>query len=625
MTSDHGPARTAPDRGPSRDFQAAGPAGERRRTFFNRSEDALVIACLALMTLLPMVEMLGRGVEIPSTIVLVQKLTLWVALLGAGIAAREGRHLTLSHLPDRLRGRLAVAGRIAAAVAGGAVAALLAWASVVFLRQGLMDSHERVWGLPEWFWALPLLAGFAIVAVRQVHHASLTSWGPRLGAAALVAAVIAAAFLFPGLRAAAVWPGIAALVVATVFGAPLFSLLGGAAILFFLGEGVPIASIPDATYGFVVNPTLPTIPLFTLAGFVLAEGGASRRLVGVFRSVFGWLPGGLAIGAACVCAFFTTFTGGSGVTILALGGLLLPALVQAGYRERYSMGLLTASGSLGLLFPPSLPVILYAVVAKTPIDRLFAGAILPGLILLGVVALTGVRESVRTGAGRAPFVAAEARAALWQAKWELALPVLVLFGMFAGVMTYVETAAATALYAVVVEVVVHRDLSWRRLPGVVVTTATLVGGVLLIFGVALGLTSYLVDAQVPAQAAAYVQATITSRTGFLLALNVFLLVVGSLMDIFSAIVVVVPLLQPMAEAYHIDPVHLGVIFLANIELGFLHPPVGLNLLLASYRFGRPVLEVTLATLPFLVLLLLAVLLITYVPGLTALGVALLAR
>jgi tripartite ATP-independent transporter DctM subunit len=383
--------------------------------------------------------------------------------------------------------------------------------------------------------------------------------------------------------------------------------------------------VPAEAYRLVVSPTLPTIPLFTLAGYLLAESGAPSRLIRLFRALFGWLPGGTAVVAALICAFFTTFTGGSGVTILALGGLLLPALLEDRYPERFSLGLLTASGSLGLLFPPCLPVILFGIVAATPIDRLFLGGLAPGLLLVGLVAVWGVCEALRRGAGRLPFDWREAAAAVRAAKWELGLPALVLLGLFGGFATLVETAALAALYALVVEAVVHRDLRLGRdAPRVMVECVTLVGGVLIILAVALGFTSYLVDADVPARGAAWVREAIHSRWLFLLALNCFLLVVGCLMDIFSAIVVVAPLVTPMGAAFGVDPVHLGIIFLANLELGYLTPPVGMNLFLASYRFGRPLSEVVRAVVPPLLLLGAGVLLITYLPALsTALPRALL--
>jgi tripartite ATP-independent transporter DctM subunit len=406
---------------------------------------------------------------------------------------------------------------------------------------------------------------------------------------------------------------------AGVLGAPIFALLGGIALFASLVQGNPPIVLPMMAYQELTTSSgIAAIPLFTLAGFLLAEGKSSERLLRVFRAWAGWMPGGTAIAAATLCAFFTLFTGGSGVTILVLGGLLLPALLGSGYRERFSIGLLTASGSLGLLFPLSLPLMLFAIVSqKATIEDLFIGGLIPGLLMLGLLAAWGVREGLVTRAQRTPFRANEAFAALWEAKWELMLPVFVV-GMFVGgVATLVESAPMAALYTVIVQRYIHRDLpAWKDVFRVAADCIALVGGVLLILAVAAGLTDYLVYAQIPARLVEWTQAHVQSKLVFLLFLNVFLLVVGTLMDIFSAIVVVVPLILPLAEIYGLNYVHLGIIFVANLELGFLHPPLGLNLLLASVRFKKPVLEVTWATLPMLGILALGVLLITYVPWLT---------
>jgi tripartite ATP-independent transporter DctM subunit len=422
------------------------------------------------------------------------------------------------------------------------------------------------------------------------------------------------------------WPGLLVIAVATILGGPIFAALGGAAALLFMSEAVPIAAVPAETYRLSVSPTLPAIPLFTLAGFLLAEGEASQRLLRFHRAIVGWIPGGTAVVCAVLCAFFTVFTGGSGVTILALGGLLFQALSADRYRERFSLGLLTASGSLGLLLPPALPLILYGIVAQTPIEDLFIGGMLPGLLLVALVAGWGVREGLRSGAGRSAFSWREVGGAVWHAKWELALPFLVLFAIFGGFATLVEAAALTAAYALLVQIFVHRDIpGWRPLLQVFRECNVLIGGVLIILGVALGFTNYLVDAQVPARMLEWVQGYVESPLVFLLCLNAFLLIVGCLMDIFSAIVVVVPLIVPLGVAFGIHPVHLGIIFIANLELGYLTPPVGLNLFLASYRFERPLLEVYRAALPMLAILGVGVLLITYVPPLTTGLLALLGR
>jgi tripartite ATP-independent transporter DctM subunit len=413
-----------------------------------------------------------------------------------------------------------------------------------------------------------------------------------------------------------VWPVIIGLIAASLLGAPIFIALGGAALVLFFADDVPVAAIPVETYRIVVSPTIPAIPLFTLTGYLLAEGRSSERLVRLFRALFGWLPGGLIIAITLVCAFFSTFTGASGVTILALGALLLPVLIQNGFTERFSMGLITSTGSIGLLFPPSLAVILYAVIAKVSINDLFIAGIVPGILMVSAVSLYGLIVGFRTNTPRTPFNAGEAIRSIWHAGWEILLPVVALIFIFGGITTLVEAAAITVVYALFMQVVIHRDLYITyELPGVVLQSVTLIGGVFVILGVAMGFTNYLVDAMIPMQAAAWVEANVESKIVFLLALNVFLLVVGSLMDIYSAIIIVVPLILPISQAFGINPIHLGMIFLVNLELGYLTPPVGMNLFLAAFRFNRPLIKIYLAALPFLLILLIVVFLITYVPAL----------
>ncbi len=362
---------------------------------------------------------------------------------------------------------------------------------------------------------------------------------------------------------------------------------------------------------------LAAVPLFALGGYILAAGGASRRLMRLFTSLVGWMPGGLAIVTTLVLAFFTPLTGASGVTIVSMGGLLLPVLVGARYPGPTSLGLVTVSGSIGLLFFPSLPVFLYGFYANQPFDRLFVGGLIPGLLLVLAVAGWGAVRGGSGGATRTPFDPREAAAAIWEAKWELGLPAIVLGTIVTGTASLVEAAALTVAYALLVEVVIHRTLGIvRDVPRIGLECATLIGGFLIILSVALGFTSYLILLEVPVTLVAWVQAHIESPLLFLLALNVLLILAGAMMDIYSAIVVLVPLLTPLAAAYGIDPVHMGVIFLANMELGYLMPPMGENLFLASYRFERPLTEVYRSTLPYSLIVLAVVLLITYVPGLT---------
>ncbi len=582
-------------------------------------EDVIAMLALLAMVVLPLLEIVIRrlfGVGVPASGPIVQHLTLWVGFLGAAIAARDGKLLALASGTLIPEGPIRRASEIYAAAVAAGIGTILAWGGVELVLSERATGSSLGAGIPTWVAQAVLPVGFALIAMRQVSSLR-AGWGGRaIAALGIVAGVVI--MRTPGLlEGRTPWPGLVIVLLAGALGTPIFVILGGAAVLLFMSGGVTPAAVLIETYALSVSPTLPAIPLFTLAGFLLAEGQASTRLLRVFRAWFGWIPGGTAVVCAFLCSFFTVFTGGSGVTILALGGVLFPALLKDGYRERFSLGLMTAAGSLGLLLPPALPLILYGVVAQIPIEDLFIGGILPGILLTSMIAAWGVREGIVSGAGRQPFRFREGLESLWVAKWELAMPFVVIVAMFSGFATAVEAAALVALYALVVQTVVHRDLSIRRdFLRVFTECAVVVGGVLVILGVAVGFTNYLVGAQVPATMLAWSQQHIRSRFLFLLALNLFLLAVGWFMEIFAAIVVVVPLIVPLGAAFGIHPVHLGIIFIANLELGFLTPLVGINIFLASYRFKRPVLEVARAALPMMAILGIGVLLITYVPWLT---------
>jgi C4-dicarboxylate transporter, DctM subunit len=586
--------------------------------FLARLEEAIPVFALAAMVALPLGEIVARrfGTGIPGAAPFTQHLTLWVAFLGAALAARDGKLLALAtgvFFPAGA-GRELAAG-IAGAVGAG-VSALLARGSVDMVLSEREGAAMIAAGVPAWVGQLAMPVALAAIALRLFWHASRTWWARGIAFAGLAAGVWLGQF--PGLlEGKPAWPGMVLVLVATLLGAPVFTALGGLAVLLFMSDGVPPAAVPIATYELSVKPLLAAIPLFTLGGFLLAEGKSSVRLLAVFRAFFGWMAGGTAVVCALVCAFFTIFTGGSGVTILALGGLMFPALLAEKYPERFSLGLLTASGSLGLLWPPALPLILYGIIASVPIEDIFLGGLLPGLLMAALIAGWGVRQGAVSGVPRQAFTFAEARRAVWVAKWELLLPPLVLVAIFGGFATLVETSAVTALYVMFVKLVIHRDIrDGRQLFAAFRDCVTLVGGVMIILGAAMGFTSWLVDAEIPARFLEWVQLHVESRWLFLLGLNVFLLFAGSVMEIFAAIIVIVPLLAPLGAAYGIHPVHLAIIFIANLELGYLTPPVGLNLFLASYRFKRPVTQVYRASLPFLVLGGIGVLLITYVPLLT---------
>jgi len=403
------------------------------------------------------------------------------------------------------------------------------------------------------------------------------------------------------------------LIVLALFGMPLFAVLGSIALAAFHGAEIDISSVAVSMYTLAGSPLLVAIPLFTFAGYLFANSRTPDRLVALSRAFF---PGGLAVVALVTCALFTAFTGASGVTIIAMGGLLLPALIKDGYHKRFNLGLLTASGSLGLLFPPSLPLILYGYVASVSVDSLFLAGLLPGVFLIAVLSAYSLYRGRKDGVVRQPYSWRAIVSAVRGAAWEVPLPFIILGGIYSGVITVMEAAALTTLYALVVEVLIYRDIPLRKLPSIVVESMTLVGGILVILACALGLTNYLIDAEVPMVILEWMQQYITSKYTFLLILNLFLLVVGCLMDIFSALIVVVPLIVPVAVGFGVDPVHLGIIFLTNLEIGYITPPVGLNLFIASYRFQTPVISLYAASVPFLLLLLAALVVITYFPAIS---------
>ncbi len=590
------------------------------RALASRIEDSFATLVAVAVVVLPLSEIVVRRffeTGVPGAGPFTLHLTLWVGLLGAAIAARDGKLLSLatgSMLPE---GRVRQAAQLAGNTYGVMVASVLAAGGLQLVELYREVGNTIALDIPVWVASLIFPFAFGLIAIRLAWRASSSMVGRAVACIGIVAGIWLARTPDVLLDQSAL-PWLAVTFTAAVLGAPIFAVLGGAAIFLFLVQGsLPIVMLIKA-YEQLTNETLPSIPLFTLAGFLLAEGKAPERLLRLFRGFFGWIPGGTAVVTAVLCAFFTTFTGGSGVTILALGGLLMPALMKEGYRERFSLGLITASGSLGLLLPPALPLMLYGIIATgIALEDLFIGGLLPGLLMIGLVAMLGVREGLVSASVRTPFRFAEARAAFWAAKWEVLLPVVVLVSLLGGFATPVESAALAGLYALVVQRFVHRDLpSSAAVVRVAGDCISLVGGVLIILAVAAGLTNYLIDAQVPDLLVAWTQANIESRLLFLLVLNLFLIVVGALMDIFSALVVIVPLIIPIAMVFDIHPVHLGIIFVANLELGYLTPPVGLNLFMSSYRFGKPVMEVARATMPMLLILALGVLLITYVPWLT---------
>jgi C4-dicarboxylate transporter DctM subunit len=586
-----------------------------------RIEEGVLVAALGLATLLPLIDLLGRhfgGFHVPASGAYVQQLTLWLAFVGGLAATAEGTHLTLSTTELFEEGPLRRRARLLAYTVAASVIAVLAYASAQVVAANRIDPRILPIGLPQWVSELIMPVALSLMSIQFAIRAS-DGWRGRALAFAGIAAAFALALL-PAEVIGRLAPLSFLILAAALLGAPVFVAMGGIALLLFFRDGVPVGAVSAEVYRLIASPTLPAIPLLTAAGYVLAESGASTRLVRFFRALFGWMPGGIAVMVAAVCAMFTTFTGGSGVTIIALGGLVYPMLRKDGYSEGFSLGLVTASGSLGLLFPPSLPVILYSVVASSgrgqsvPADSLYLAGLVPGLLLVVLTAAYGVFVGWRHVPERQRFAWKEVAGATWEAKWELGLPLFVIVLFTSGLASMVETAAAAVAYSVIVECFITRDIHpFKMLPGVLLRAAALMGAVLLLLSVAMGLTSYLVDAQIPDQLLEWVSTHIHSPLVFLLVLNVLLLVLGSVLEIYSAIIILAPLIAPMGLAFGIDPIHLGVIFLANLELGFLFPPVGLNLFLSSSRFKKPLPQLYRHVLPFLIILGIGVLLITYFP------------
>ncbi len=410
---------------------------------------------------------------------------------------------------------------------------------------------------------------------------------------------------------------IIALIILAFLGLPIFAVMGGLALVLFTIAEIDTSAVAIEIYRIASAPTLLTIPLFTFAGYMLAESKSPKRLLNLTHALFGWMPGGVAIVSLMICAFFTAFTGASGVTIIALGGLLFPILIQEGYSEKFSHGLITTSGSLGLLFPPSLPIILYGIIAKVDIDQLFQAGIIPGIFLILVLSLYSIYKGGRNLKVVTKFNFNSLKTSLWEARYELPLPFVVIGGIYSGFMTVTEASTVTAMYVLIVECFLYKDLNLMTdIPRVVKDSMTLVGAILLILCCALGFTNYLVDEEIPMKILDLMRHYIDSKFAFLMVLNIFLLIVGCLMDIFSAIIVVVPLLLPLAQEFDVNPLHLAIIFLTNLEIGYITPPVGINLFISSFRFKKPVLYFYNATIPFLILLIFALLVITYIPQMT---------
>lgn len=587
-------------------------------------ENIIAIAIMTALILLPILEIAFRpfsGRALVGSIDYVRHLTLWIGMIGGVLAIRGSRHLGIA-TSALMSGNIKTYAKLLSHTVACITCLVLGYASLEMVIAE-RESITMLGGLiPLWVAQSIMPLCFALMALRFIVCSSDDHRKLLLVTAMALLILLLFTLVPEAERGLLLWPSVGVIVLSAIAGAPIFVLLGSLAALLYFVDNTPLASISVEAYRIAANPILPTIPLFTLAGTILSAGNASQRMVRLFRALFDWLPGGTSIASICVCAFFTTFTGGSGVAILALGALLLPVLIRQRYSDRFATGLVTASGSLGILFPPSLVVILYGVTAHIAIDQLFIAGLIPGLLIVLLTCGYAIwkapkrSESIRVARPH-DFMSAETLAAIWESKWEIMLPVLVLLGIFSGVATMVEIAAAAALYAFIVEFLLHKDLTLHRdFPRIMRESLIMIGGIMIIISTAMGLTSYLVFADISTQAAEWVRSITTSPWVFLLVLNGFLLLAGCLLDIYSAIVVFVPLVMPIADSYGIHPVHLGIIFLANMELGYLTPPVGMNLFLASYRLNQPLSSIYRSTLPFFLIALIAVLIITYVPAFT---------
>jgi tripartite ATP-independent transporter DctM subunit len=600
---------------------------------FARLDNVPAVLALVLMMALPLVEMamrplVGRGVD--NAPVLVQHLGLVLAMFGAIAAERRGHLSSLGSNLDQLGGATMQTAVRGFAKGGSALlCGMLAWAGWQLVAAERQGGQMLAYGVPTWWVQLSLPVGFALLGLRL---------GASVAAHPLLRVGTALLLPLAGVLVAKAWeghplplaPALIALLALLLAGAPVFAALGGLALALFWSEGLPLASIALSHYQITVNPSLPALPLFTLAGLVFARTSAAGRLGDLFVQMFGSGQRGTVMAAALLCSAFTAFTGGSGVTILALGGLLLPLLRQSGYPEQRGIGMVTSASALGVLLAPSVPLIMYAVIARVPIEAMFLAGLLPAgvmvvclLLLGGFLRGTGkaAQESGDAATAAASVLVAKpslrlALAAAWTAKWEMAAPLVAIGALVGGLATPTESAALTAAYALFTQGLVHRELSWRLLGRCLAECAQVIGGVMLILGMALALTNFMVDAGIPDQAVAWVQAAIPNKHLFLLTLCAFLFVAAALMEIFAAIAVLVPLLLPLALSYGLDPLHFGIIFLAAMEAGFLCPPAGMNIYFASAMFGKPIGYVARAVLPAMLAIFVGTLIIALWPALS---------
>ena len=609
------------------------------RRHLRKVESLTVVVFILLLALLPLAEMVARTVfrtGVPAEVGLMAQILIVLGFLTATIAARQGDHLSIALVHYWRPGPSRNAVGVASATLATTLITIFFWSSVSFVQ--LSFSPWTIIGfVPDQVvaWVMPL--GYLVMAWRMATfrpEGRETTWVPLLGLLAgtiLALPVLARVFWGASVPSFLTFPvtaidgfytnfapwAVVVLVLSAFTGTPLFVVIGSVALFLIKQSGGEFEIVANQAYTELSQTTLPAIPLFTIAGFLLSESKAGERLIHVFRNLFGWLPGGMIIATVVVCAFFTTFTGASGVTIIALGGLLSKILVDhAKIPRAFALGLITAVGSIGILFPPSLPIILVGAGTGTSILKMFAGGIFPGLLMVLAMIAYGVIYSVRHKVTLDAFSWRKTASAVKASIWEILLPVILVVGYFAGFLSIVETAAVAVVYTVVIEVLINRDISLRNLPRVFLKGVPIIGGILAILASSQALSYFIIDSNVPQMLTKWVHNYVTSPYLFILILDVALLVAGSLMDIFSAILILLPLIAPLGAAFGIDPVHLGIIFVVTMEVGFLLPPIGLNLFLASYRFQRPYLEVSRNVLPFLAIQIGVVFVVSYVPFIT---------
>ena len=589
----------------------------------SKAENFLCYICFAVIVSFPVFQILSRFVgffSIPASQEIVQHMTLWIAFIGAVLAARSNRLLAIVREPVFNKSSEFKISHFLVHMCSAGIVFVLAISYLKMIQIGIEYPEFIAPFITVWFAQSIIPVGLLLIWYHMIMtSSSRLNYRLFLVFGSFLITTILYYWQFPFSNEIFLTIKVLGIIGLVAFGLPIFIILAGLSILFFLSEPTEwatnfdlMSTISDSAYRIVVSPTLAAIPIFTLAGYILAESNISKRLLSFFKASLGWLPGSTVLIVVLLCAFFTALTGGSGVTILALGAILYPILIEDGYSEIFSLGLITTAGSLGLLFPPSLPVIIYSVTAGINPIELFKSGLIPGLFLLFIIVCYGIYHKPKTQK-KIQFNIKDLTQSFLDAKWEIAIPVLIIYGLFSGIATLVECAALLVWYDLFVEVYIYRDIQFRDIYKIVIDCATLVGGVLIILGFAMGFTGYLVDAQIPMKILQFAKTSIDSPIMFLLALNILLLIAGCIMDIFSAIIVIVPLIAPLAMHFGIDPIHLGIIFIANLELGYITPPVGMNLFLSSYRFKKDMPTIYAATMPYFFIRLIGVLIITYIP------------